>query len=205
MKRAARKPLDVMWHGTLSATACAWREIHAASKASTVLLSAVVFALFTFAFSAPAYLLALGVTGLAAFAKGPDFVPWAFLSEPSSWLPLAAVSGLAGLVIVLLAFKSSVIAFSFDAIAQQFEYTEKRFLRPPSTTRIAFDSIVEVVPTLMTTNAGAGHFSVVVHVPNGHTRSLWLGHQIPLATLHAHSEWLSAHLSERVRPVFVLD
>ncbi|MGW8391385.1 hypothetical protein [Pseudoduganella sp. HUAS MS19] len=194
------------WHGTLTATACIWRKnVPDASNAANVLFVAAAAALLTLALVAPVYFLGLGIAGLTAFAKGLNPVPSTILSNPVLWIPLMGPSILAGLLILLLATKSNVVAFTFDAGTNYFEYVEKRCLLPPATRRIPFESIVEVVPTLMTTYATSGHFDIVTREKGAGTRSLWLGDDIPLATLEAHSDWLLHHLDKRVQPVLRLD
>ena len=193
------------WHGSLSATACTWRENTHASETSDALLAAGGFALFTLFVVAPVYFLGIGIAGLVAFAKGQDPDPSAVLLDPALWLPVVGSSAMAGLVVLFMAAMTKVVAFSFDSTAQQFEYTEKGWFLPPITKRVPFESIVQVIPTLMTSYATTGHFDIRMHVPGGRRRSLWLGYDIPLATLEAHSEWLSVHLGKRVAPVLRLD
>lgn len=213
MKRVVRNPpsqsnpplATCRWHGTLSATACTWRKSLDASKTSDALLAAGGFALFTLAVIAPFYFLGLGLAGLVVFAKGLGFAPSAVLLDPILWLPVVGSSAMAGLLLLFLAFKSEVVVFAFDAAAQQFEYTERRWFFRPITKQVPFEFIVEVVPTLLTTYAATGHFDIRTHVPGGCERSLWLGYDIPLATLEVHSEWLSVHLGKRVLPVLRLD
>ena len=192
------------WHGTLSATACAWRDLET-SKTSIALLVASGFAMFTIVVIAPFYFLGLGLVSLVAFFKGLNPDPSPVLSDPMFWVSLVGSGAVAGLLILLLALKRTVVAFTFDSETEQFEYIEKRLFFQPITKRVPFESIVEIVPTLLTTYATAGHFHVTTHLPGGHTRSLWLGNDIPLATLIKHNEWLSAHLGKRVRPVSCLD
>ena len=193
------------WHGTLSETACTWRENLDASKAYDALLIAGGSALFTLAVVAPVCSLGLGLISLVAFVKGLDPAPPAGLLGPILWLPVVGPSAFVGLVVLFLAANSKVIAFTFDSAAQQFEYTEKGWFLPPVTKQVPFESIVKVVPTLMKTNATTGHFDISMLVPDGRKRSLWLGYDIPLVILEAHSEWLSLHLGSRVRPVLRLD
>lgn len=205
LPQSNQAPATSQWHGTLSETSCAWHENLDASKASDALLIAGGSALFTLAVVAPVYSLGLALCSLVAFAKGLDPAPSAVLLDPMLWFPVVGSSAMVGLVVFFLAVKSKVVAFTFDSAAQQFEYIEKRWFLPPITKQVTFESIVEVVPTLMKTHATTGHFDIRMHVPGGRKRSLWLGHDIPLAMLEAHSEWLSVHLGKRVLPVLRLD
>ena len=193
------------WHGTLSATVCTWREQPNISNVSTALLAASGVFLLTLVVLAPVYLLGLGLAGLAALSKGQNPLLSSVLSDPVLWLPVVGSSAVTGLLTLLLLARSYVVAFRFDSATAQFEYIENRCFLGPTTRRVPFESIVEVVPTVLSTFATSGHFNVNTRAPGGHETSLWLGNDIPLASLEAHGAWLATHLGKRVRPVLRLD
>lgn len=193
------------WQRTLSATTCSWREKSDARALPIAPFVGVGTALVALAILTPAVFVAFILIAFISFIKGMKIFSSEVLLDPWLWAPLLGTSVGTGLLVAFLFAQKRIVAFAFHADARQFEYVEKRFLLAPLTHRLTFESIVDVVPTLLTSYAVAGHFQVTVKMPNGRTKSLWLGDDVALETLTQHSEWLSTHLGTRVHPALRFD
>jgi hypothetical protein len=203
MTHAPRPPprATAKWQSSISETRCTWSDACGQPKPALV----AILALSILVAVGLAYGLALGFASLVAALKGMEPLPASVIADPVLWLPLVGACVLVGVFALWLMLTARIYAFSFDSASQQMEYSESRWLRQPVSKRIPFDAIVEVVPTLLTTYATAGHFQVTVRLARSKTRSLWFGDDIPLTDLLAQSDWLAVHLGQRVRPVLRLD
>lgn len=193
------------WQGTLSANASTWKEVRDGLETPIALLISVASVLFVFVVVAPIYYFGVGLAALVSVLAAAAHFDFSAFAEPSLWGPPIVSGLLVGLVMFALSLRRSVIAFSFDADSGQLQYVEKRLFLKPAARSLSFESIVEVVPTLLNSTSRGGHFAVVARMPEGGRRSLWLGSNIPLETLRMHGKWLATHLCERVRPTQYLD
>ncbi|QFZ85791.1 hypothetical protein GFK26_24985 [Variovorax paradoxus] len=182
-----------------------WQSDAEESTARFSLLMAVAVSLAALFIVTPVYLFGLGLASVASLAKGVNTFSSGVFADPMIWFPLFGTSGLAGLIVLVLASRKTIVAFRFDGKTEQLSYVEMAPLRKPRTTVVPFESIRSVTPTTLTANATVGHLSVVTRQPGRDEKSLWLGHRIPVVSLEEHSTWLSGYLGDRVQPLFRQD
>lgn len=182
-----------------------WQSDTEGSTARFSLLLAAAASLAGLAIVTPVYLFGLGLASVASLVKGVNPFSSGVFADPMIWFPLFGTSGLAGLIVLVLASRKTIVAFRFDAKTKQLSYIEMAPLRKPRTTVVPFESIRSVTPTTLTTNATTGYLSVVTRQPGQDEKSLWLGDRIPLESLQEHCTWLSSYLGDRVQPLFRQD
>lgn len=192
----------VMPDGPLSLS---WQSDTEGSTARFSLLLAAVASLVVLAIVTPVYLFGLGLASVASLANGVNPFSSDLFADPAIWFPLFGTSGLAGLIVLALTSKRTIVAFRFDAKTEQLSYVEMAPLRKPRTTVVPFGSIRSVTPTTLTTYATTGHLSVVTCLPGQAEKSVWLGDRIPVESLEEHCTWLSSYLGDRVQPLFRQD